>query len=81
MSKNYQKLDIFKKKEKLSFFSKKLPLAISNVVEKNDNFWQFFDIQLAIFRRVSRKDMKQDIMQIPNKTSMIKFISLFITCL
>ena len=27
--------------------------ANGNFVEKNDNFWQFFDIQMAIFQRVS----------------------------
>jgi len=41
-----QKLDIFVKK--IVIFSIKLPLAI---LWKNDNFWQFFYIQMLIFRR------------------------------
>ena len=55
-----KKLTFFSKElPKNVFFSKKLPLTI--FLENNDNFWQFkkkssfwqfFDIQMAIFRRV-----------------------------
>ena len=62
MSKNGQKLAIFFQKKfakNCHFFNK---IAKSNFVEnktifgilkKNSSFWQFFDIQMAIFRRVS----------------------------
>ena len=59
MSKNYQKLYILKKK--VIFFNK---IANGNFVEKKTifvnflkkcRFWQFFDIQMAIFRRVRYK--------------------------
>ena len=51
LSKNCQKLDIFSKKiSKNLIFFKKLPLAI--FLKKMSCFWQFLDIQMAIFRRV-----------------------------
>ena len=48
ISKNCQKLDIFFKKiaKNFHFFLKKLTLEIMS------SFWQFFDSQMAIFRRV-----------------------------
>ena len=52
LSKNCQKLEIFFKKidKNCLFFSTKLPMAI--LLKKNDNFCQFFDIQMSIFCRV-----------------------------
>ena len=41
----------FKKNATNFHFFKKI--ATGNFFEKNENFWQFFDSQLAIFRRVS----------------------------
>ena len=62
LSKNCQKLDFFffLMKKIVIFLNK---IAIGNFVEKNDNFcqfkkkkkssfWQFFDSQMAIFRRI-----------------------------
>ena len=58
---NWQKLSFFFNKiaigKKLSFFSTKLPVAnynfLSIFLKKMSSFWQFFDSQMAIFRRVS----------------------------
>jgi len=52
MSKNWPKLEIKKKKlPKIIFFFKQFPLAI--FLKKLSSFGQFFDIQMAIFRRAS----------------------------
>ena len=50
LSKNCQRLDIFSKKlTKFVIFVNKI---FVNLFEKMSSFWQFFDSQMAIFRRV-----------------------------
>ena len=52
MSKNWQKLVFFQQKKIANGnFLKKLKF-LANFLKKLSSFWQFFDIQMAIFRRV-----------------------------
>ena len=56
MSKNYQKLEIFSKKfcQNFLFLSKNCHWQFLAIfLEKMSSFWQFFDSQIAILRRVS----------------------------